>query len=212
MTHFLFDFDGTLGNTLPLCVAAFREAIEPLARRHLSDAEIMATFGPSEEGTITALIPEHFDEGLARYLDSYARLHFRWPEPFPGIREVLTFLKRRNSFLGLVTGKGPRSLEITLRHYGLTDVFDVIKTGQPEGPVKEACIEEIFAAAPFRREDTLYVGDTPYDIRASRACGIRVAAAAWAPTADLARLQAMNPDYCFKTVEAFSDAVRDNRL
>ena len=26
MTHFLFDFDGTLGNTLPLCVAAFREA------------------------------------------------------------------------------------------------------------------------------------------------------------------------------------------
>ena len=31
MTHYLFDFDGTLGNTLPLCVAAFREALEPLA-------------------------------------------------------------------------------------------------------------------------------------------------------------------------------------
>ncbi len=212
MQHFLFDFDGTLGNTLPLCVAAFREAIEPLARRHLSDDEIMATFGPSEEGTISALIPDHLDEGLERYLESYARLHARWPAPFPGIREGLAYLKQAGAFVGLVTGKGPRSLALSLAQYGLAGAFDVVKTGRPEGPVKEACIEEIFATCPLRREKVLYVGDSPYDIKASRACGIRVAAAAWAPTADLAKLQSMSPDYCFETVEAFFDAARNNRI
>ena len=212
MTHFFFDLDGTLGNTLPLCVAAFREAVEPLANRHLSDAEIMDTFGPSEEGTISALIPEHFDEGLACYLDSYARLHARWPEPFPGIREILAYLKQAGAFLGLVTGKGPRSLAITLQCYRLTEVFDVVKTGRPEGPVKEACMEDIFVEYPLQRSEVLYVGDSPYDIKASRACGIRVAAAAWAPTAKLAKLQAMKPDYCFETVEAFFDDVRSNKL
>lgn len=212
MNAFLFDLDGTLGNTLPLCVAAFREAIEPLARRHLSDAEIMATFGPSEEGTVLALTPEHFDEGVARYLDSYTRLHAQWPAPFPGILEVLAYLKQAGSFVGLVTGKGPRSLAITLHQYGLTDFFDDVKSGRPEGPVKEVCIEEIFAAHPICREDVLYVGDTAYDIRASHACGIRVAAAAWAPTADLTKLLAIKPDYCFETVGAFFDAVQTNRL
>lgn len=209
---FLFDLDGTLGNTLPLCIAAFREAIEPLARRHLSDAEIMATFGPSEEGTIHALIPEHYDEGVARYLAAYERFHDRWPDPFPGIPELLRGLKRDGKFVGLVTGKGMSSLMITLRRYGLEDIFEVIKPGQPEGPIKERCIEEIFAVHPLKRSETLYIGDSPYDITASRACGIRVAAAAWAPTADLAALSALHPDACFTTVQGFADAVRCGRI
>jgi len=212
MTDFLFDLDGTLGNTLPLCVAAFREAIEPLAQRRVSDAEIMATFGPSEEGTIQAFIPQHFDEGVARYLDCYARLHAQWPDPFPGIREVLSWLKQEGAFVGLVTGKGPRSLSITLRQYGLENAFDAIKTGRPEGPVKEACIAEILAFHSLRRENVLYVGDTAYDIAASHACGIRVATAAWAPTADLAKLRTLAPDYCFATVESFFAAIRSGQL
>jgi len=212
MTHFLFDFDGTIGNTMPLCVAAFRDALEPLAHRQIADAEILATFGPSEDGTIRALLPDHFEQGLARYFDSFARLHDQWPEPFPGIRGLLDYVKQTESFLGLVTGRGPRNLAITLTRYGLTDMFQVIKTGRPEGKVKESCIDEIFTAYPLRREDTIYVGDTAYDIQAAHACGIRAVAAAWAPTVDLAQLQAAKPDYCFETVDAFSEAVRNHQL
>ena len=212
MTHFIFDFDGTIGNTLPLCVAAFHEALEPLAHRRFTDAEILATFGPSEDGTITALLPDRFDEGLARYFACFERLHDKWPAPFPGIRELLLELKQAGVFVGLVTGRGPRSLAITLKRYGLTDVFDVIKTGKPEGKVKESCIEEVLAAYPLRREDTVYVGDTAYDIQASHACGLRAVAAAWAPTTDLAQVLAEKPDYCFETVAAFAEAVRNHRL
>jgi phosphoglycolate phosphatase/pyrophosphatase PpaX len=47
----IFDLDGTVANTLPLCIQAFRQSIEPLIKRSVSDAEIIGTFGPSEEGT-----------------------------------------------------------------------------------------------------------------------------------------------------------------
>ena len=60
----IFDLDGTIANTLPLCIEAFRKSIEPLANRALSDEEIIATFGPSEEGTIMALAPLHYDAGI----------------------------------------------------------------------------------------------------------------------------------------------------
>lgn len=43
----IFDLDGTLANTLPLCIQAFRQSVEPLTLQPLSDEEIIATFGPS---------------------------------------------------------------------------------------------------------------------------------------------------------------------
>ena len=210
--HFLFDLDGTLGNTLPLCVAAFREALEPLAGRPLGDAEIMATFGPSEEGTVMALVPAHYTEGVTRYLACYERLHDRWPEPFPGIRESLAEIRRSGAFVGLVTGKGPMSLAITLRRYGFENLFDAVKPGRPEGAVKEICVREILAERELNSAATVYVGDTAYDMRTARACGLRTVGAAWAPTADLAALRAAHPDFCFETVATFSAAVQSGAL
>mgnify|MGYP000029456744 CR=1 FL=1 len=208
MKNILFDLDGTLGDTLPLCIAAFREAIEPLAGRSVSDSEILATFGPSEEGTIRALIPDYYDEGVQGYLDSYKRLHPTWPDPFDGIHDILQFLKSRNCFVALVTGKGEMSTVLTLESYDLTDYFDAVKTGSPEGPVKELRIEEVIAAHALRREETLYVGDSPGDITASRTCGINVVAAAWAPSADIEELKSHQPDHLFTSVADFDAMVR----
>jgi len=60
----IFDLDGTLGNTVPLCVEAFKKSIEPLINRTVADTEIIATFGPSEEGTIMALAPDFYEKGI----------------------------------------------------------------------------------------------------------------------------------------------------
>ena len=110
----LFDLDGTIGNTLPLCITAFRESIEPLVGRTVTDDEIVATFGPSEEGTIAVLLPEQRGEGLESYLRRYEALHCRWPSPFEGMPEILSYLKTKRIFVGLVTGKGRRSTQLTL--------------------------------------------------------------------------------------------------
>ena len=69
----LFDLDGTLGNTLPVCIGAFRRAVEPFAGREVSDAEIVATFGPSEEGTVHVLAPEPRRRGSRRLPASLCR-------------------------------------------------------------------------------------------------------------------------------------------
>ena len=71
----IFDLDGTIANTLPLCVRAFKNSVEPLINRSLSDAEIIATFGPSEEGTILELAPEKKEKGVSNYLHLYETLH-----------------------------------------------------------------------------------------------------------------------------------------
>lgn len=202
----IFDLDGTIGNTLPLCIQAFRQSIEPLAMKKLSDQDIIATFGPSEEGTIQTLIPEHYEEGIVNYLQFYQDLHDICPDPFPGIIDLLDQLRAKGIRIAMVTGKGEHSTVITLKKFGLSSHFEHIETGSPKGPVKEKGIAAVLQQWPDLNKDSIiYVGDAPSDITASRKAGIPVVAAAWAPTAEPEQLLANNPDKIFYSLNDFTD-------
>lgn len=202
----IFDLDGTLANTLPLCIEAFRQSVEPLIDRSLSDAEIIATFGPSEEGTIMALAPDHYDKGVAGYLSFYESLHGMCPVPFEGIEDLLLTLKKHGIRIAMVTGKGERSTSISLRYFELTHFFEIIETGLPKGPRKAEGIQLILDCwNDLRNEEVIYVGDAPSDIMASRKAGIPVVAAAWADTAEPEKLKELKPNELFYTIKEFSN-------
>ena len=109
---FIFDFDGTLGETVDLVLAAFDSAYADLGLVMPPRDEIIANFGPTELGLLRRLSPAHGDELFARYLVHYSRLHSKYsPAPFLGIADVLKMLFDRGLLLGIVTGKA-RELDI----------------------------------------------------------------------------------------------------
>lgn len=203
----IFDLDGTLGNTLPLCIAAFKKSIEPFAGRVLTDQEIIDTFGPSEEGTIQALIPDHYDKGVESYLKHYQELHSMCAAPFEGIPEILEFAKQQGIRLAMVTGKGEHSAMITLKHFGIENYFEVIEAGSPHGPRKVEGIQNVIKRFNVKPEECVYVGDVPSDIESSRAAGVPIVSAAWAETAEWEKLQELKPDQLFKSVEQFKQYI-----
>lgn len=212
MTNFkviIFDLDGTIADTLPLCIAAFKKSIEPLLGKRIRDEEIVATFGPSEEGTIRKLIPLHEDAGVKSYLTYYEQLHYTCPAPFQGIKELLESLQNKGVQLAMVTGKGKYSTKISLEQFGLSEYFDVLETGSPDGPNKVNGIRSVLKRFKAEAEECLYVGDAPSDIVYCKEIGIPIAAAAWASTADITALQALNPEWLFKSVEGFQSWVLD---
>ncbi|GAB3331213.1 HAD hydrolase-like protein [Larkinella ripae] len=197
----IFDFDGTLADTLPLCIKAFRKAIEPHLNRPVSDDEIIATFGPSEEGTIKELIPERFDEGLTAYHSHYASFHSDVPSLFDGIPELLKDLQQRQIRLALVTGKALKSAMISLAFYQIQDVFEQVGHGDLTKGHKAKNIRRILTAWDLKPEEVVYVGDAPSDITACREAGVPVVAAAWAATAEPEQLRTLEPDALVFSVE-----------
>ena len=201
----IFDLDGTIANTLPLCIKAFRQAVEPLIARTVSDAEIIATFGPSEEGTIMALAPDHFEKGVADYLQHYTTYHDLCPFPFEGIENLLKTLQEKGVRIAMVTGKGVHSTAISLQRFGLQDYFEIVETGVPAGPRKPEGIQAVINYfSEISKEDMLYVGDAPSDITASKKVGVPVVAAAWAETAEPVLLASLQPDAIFYTLQEFA--------
>lgn len=187
----VFDFDGTLADTLPHLCRSFRYALAPFVRREPSDAEIVATFGPPERENLRELLrnpaigkpgAERFlDEAEQRYHEHYEGSHDA-VRVFPGIVSVLEAIRRAGWPIGVFTGKSQRSATFALRHVGLEGFVDYLLGGDqvsrpkpdPEGLTRLAAV----FAVPV--QEVLFVGDSPGDILAGRAAEALTAAALWA--------------------------------
>lgn len=196
----IFDLDGTLADTLPVCCAAFRPVLLDITDKHYSDDEIMALFGPNEEGILQRIAGDDWSPALERFLAEYEKHHDACQAPFAGIDDVLRQIDTRGARLAIVTGKGPGSAEISVRRLGLDRYFDLVVSGSAEGVVKADQIREIAAGWALPTSRLAYVGDTVYDMEHARAAGAIAIAAAWAQTADRQALASTGPDALFATV------------
>jgi phosphoglycolate phosphatase/pyrophosphatase PpaX len=200
----IFDFDGTLADTLPICIGAFQGAMRQHAGRHMSAAEVAALFGPSEEGMFREILPDAVEPAMASYLSEYERLHASCTAPFDGLADLLDLLAERKVQLGVVTGKGAHSAAISLRAIGLARRFDRVETGSPLGSVKPEAIRRLLAEWRIPPSASGYVGDSPFDVRAAREAGVVAVAAAWDPGIDPEPLAAEQPDFLFQSVDGFA--------
>ncbi len=180
----IFDFDGTLVDTFPAIHAAWNAAMEPIFGRHFSKDEVISRFGPSDEGMIENELRDHPPEVLegatARYFRAYNAAHDTiWA--FEGIEELLVELEKRALPIAIMTGKGRRAADASLLHLGWMTRFPVVVTGTevtnpkpaPDGPLLAA---QMLGIAP---ENCVYVGDSPADLGAARAAGMKPVVAGW---------------------------------
>ena len=207
----IFDMDGTIIDSLPLCVEAFRQAVEPMVQRSVSEEEILAAFGPSDEGTIRQFVPDAVETCMERFLHHYRRLHsVMCPKPFDGIVDILDWLQSQRIPIGLVTGKGPRSLAVTLEELGLEHYFDAIETGSPLRANKPEGLRKVLDKFQLLPNEAVYIGDIANDITACREVSMPIYSAAWAKTVNLSSLQAVGPDKIVHSVEELDVLLRES--
>ena len=100
----IFDLDGTIADTFGICFTTFRNALACVSGPSLSDKEIQARFGPSEDGMFQRVVPARWDEAFSAYLGEYER-HLPLCAVFPGVAASLAWLREHGVPLALVTGK-----------------------------------------------------------------------------------------------------------
>ena len=178
----LFDLDGTLVDSVGAYLEVARNAARlyglEVTEGHVRHA--LATGSSFWKG----VVPEdrHDAEAIIKALSAHAGRE--WPrvlrehgKVFEGLAQTLDAIKRMGIRLGIVSGARPEVLEL-LRRDGILDRFDSIvlaadvsrRKPDPEGIVK--CLRELGVAS----DAAVYVGDTPVDIQASRAAGVRAVA------------------------------------
>jgi HAD superfamily hydrolase (TIGR01509 family) len=199
----IFDIDGTLTQTNELIFASFNHVAEKHLGRRFEPPEIIALFGPPEEGALVKVFgPENLDAIMKDLLAFYAANHDSMASLHQGMDHILRYLESRGVKLAVFTGKGRHTAKITLEALHIAGFFDLIVSGNdvihhkphPEGILQ---VLETFNLEP---KDALMVGDSLSDINASRAAGVRIASVLW-DSYDLTQIRIAKPDYLFERVE-----------
>lgn len=207
-----FDLDGTIGNTLPMCIRAFQQAVTPYTQRQLSEKEIIQTFGLNEEGMIKRIVTnDYWEKALNDFYVIYKKEHISCPHPFDGIIELIRELKVKSISTVLITGKGEKSCSITLKQFGMDTCFDKIETGSPEKNRKSEAIKDLLVKTKLRFEEMVYIGDTVADIEACNEVGIKCLSAGWGASFKTVRqLEICNKGYVFYTIKSLRDYLMKN--
>lgn len=207
-----FDLDGTIGDTIPMCIKTFQQAVTPYTQRKLSKKEIIQTFGLNEEGMIKRIVTNNnWEKALSDFYVLYKEAHISCPHPFDGIIELIKELKANSISTVLITGKGEKSCSITLRQFGMDTCFDKIETGSPVKNRKPEAIKNLLFKTQLRSDEIVYIGDTISDIEACKEVGIRCLSAAWGVSSKaVCQLESYNKDYVFYTVKSLRDFLMKN--
>jgi 2-phosphoglycolate phosphatase len=180
----IFDLDGTLADTFELIFSSWNAAVGPVVGRWFSDAEVIARFGPTEVEMIRREIPpEYHEAAIRRFRQRYEQDHDQLACVFAGVREMLAALASARVPIGVMTGKGRDTADITLAKLGWTNLFSSVVTGDEITRAKPDPQGLLLVAQQLGIEPAscLYVGDAPADIRAGKAAGMKTVWAAWHP-------------------------------
>jgi phosphoglycolate phosphatase-like HAD superfamily hydrolase len=207
---FLFDLDGTLANTLPLCIKVYQETLQHITGRAYTESEITINFGLTEAGIFQQMVPEHWQEALDYYHTTYERLHDECNAPFPGITDALQLLKARGLKMAVVTGKGMHTALFTLQYLGINDYFEFVEAGKEDALVKADAMRKILHAWGLAPQTAAYIGDSASDVEQSAKAEVLPLAAEWAATATIHELEEIRPYASFRTVESFIKWIEQN--
>jgi pyrophosphatase PpaX len=197
----LFDFDGTLIDSLRVTLDAFKQAIEEVGYGPTTDEAVLKHFGGGELSIFVKMLGQ--DKGQEAYA-AYRKVVFSQTRMMPlhdGIPEVLAELARLKTRLGIVTGRGADSLDRLLQHHQLHSNFEVIISYDDVGLPKPDPAGILLALRKLQAQpqEAVYIGDSWADVRAARAAGVLPLGARWDRMADFARLsQEEHPQHWLK--------------
>ena len=196
----VFDLDGTLVDSLPDIVGAFRGAFADHGLTAPSEQEVRDHVGLPLDTMYAAFAPaERVTELSASYRRLYPQRFTRHSRPFPGVPEALATLRSRGFRLAVATTKRSDMATRFVAAMGLTDALDVVQgtDGFPHKPAPDVVHR---ALAALGADGVWMVGDTVHDIEAGRAAGLATYAVTWG-THDAERLRTARPDRLEATLE-----------
>lgn len=205
MANIIFDFDGTLADTLGLTIHIFEGLVH--GGKPLSPEEVERLRGMSmiHIGAELKILPWKVPFLLARGRAKMRR-RMREVNVFAGMPEVVRQLQADGHKLFILSSNSVQNIRPFLKRNDIYEPFVKVYGGSSifgkTRVLKRALKRDLLA-----REDTFYIGDEVRDIEASHNAGIRVISVTWGYNNEHI-LREQDPDFLVRTPAEILQAVR----
>lgn len=175
----VFDFDGTIADTLGETRLIFNKIAPDYGIRQVADHEMDHLRHLSLKELLKHLrisklrVPTLIARGTSMMRGNITQLQL-----IDGMGEILVELRRHVRCFGILTSNATENVDLFLRTHGLRDQFDFISsTSKLTGKAKH--LKAIRKTFSLKNEELLYIGDELRDVKASQKAGIPIAAVSW---------------------------------
>jgi pyrophosphatase PpaX len=176
----LFDFDGTLADTIPLIVASYHHAIGTMGEV-ADEHEVRSWIGRPLQPVLEERYPGRGAELTDVYRTWNLAHHDELILAVDGMPALLDDLHAAGARTGVVSSKKGETVRLGLRAVGLDDRIDVIAGQEHTDVHKPDPAPLLYAATQLGVSplDCVYVGDAVVDVEAARAAGMAAVAVTW---------------------------------
>ena len=177
----LFDFDGTIADTMPGIHQALQYAAERMGCAPIDGALARKFIGPpilSSAQRYLGLDEERATRFYGFFREAYEGETLFNARVYTGVPQLLRQLRAQGAFMAVASAKAQTLVVRLLEQFGLSRFFDRVigKTTIDANTSKENMIK---LALPARYTRAAMVGDRLYDMEAAKATGIDAIGAAW---------------------------------
>jgi pyrophosphatase PpaX len=207
----LFDFDGTLVDTTEMIYQGLRHATTSvLGRGDFTREELLANVGQPLPRQMELLDAERAELLLESYRAHHEENHDALISEFPGIEDALNRLRDAGVTVAVVTSKRRRSVEMALAKFpglgSVVDRFVTLEDTNEHKPNPEPLLRGLELAGDVPRDQAAYVGDSPFDVQAAKAAGLRSVAVSWGAFSE-DTLREAEPDHLVPDIDAAVDVL-----
>jgi phosphoglycolate phosphatase len=184
----IFDLDGTLLNTIGDLAASVDYVMRSRNLPEHSDAEYRAMVGGGIKRLVERALPSHLasdsgyvEECVKQFRSYYVENIDRYTEPYEGMHELLTLLRKEGVAVAVASNKFQHGTErLVAKFFGDID-FVAIEGNREGAPLKPdpTILHNILSIAGVEPQRALMIGDSGIDIHTAHAAGIDVIAVAW---------------------------------
>ncbi|MCI9129810.1 MAG: HAD family hydrolase [Eggerthellaceae bacterium] len=181
---FIFDLDGTLLDTVPDLALLTNHVLREVGCPERTQEEILSFVGAGVRRLIYLALPENTPEDVQERAMEIWNQHFHEyyhnTHPYPGVIKLLDGLRERGCGIGVVSNKLQAGVDQILS-ICLPGKVDVMYGESPMIPRKPdpTGLKQAMNMLKTAPADTVYVGDSPGDIKAANNAGVFAVAALW---------------------------------
>lgn len=196
----VFDWDGTVMDSVARIVSSFQSAISDLDLPRRTDQEIRIIIGLGLEQAIQRLYPEISRSQMAQLIEHY-RQYFFSPTAvatplFPDADKVLRDLVDAGYQLAVATGKSRHGLNEALQQTGLKELFMATRCAEETfSKPHPRMLQEILDELAIPASQALMIGDTDFDLQMAINAGVASVAVSYG-VHEKSQLLACNPLTC----------------
>jgi HAD superfamily hydrolase (TIGR01509 family) len=172
----IFDLDGTLVDAYPAITRSFNYTMRSLHYKPQDARVIRRAVGWGDRCLLQPFVaPDDLDTALALYRKHHAKSLARYSRLFPGVKALLSALKKRKFLLAVASNRPTRFSNILIKHLGIRKYFDRVLCGDKLIHMKPhpQILRTIISGFSLKPGQALYVGDMFIDAQTGRRANVK---------------------------------------